>query len=277
MLNAYEKVLLIIDSICLPLVLQYPQQPLKRALMKLAVVFIFLIGAAEAVTLFVDPVGGIVAFGLILLFALLIPALKNDYYPSRLILSLSLVPMVRIVSLSMPLEDVPRIWWFPIMYAPLMLAAVIAALMLGLSLRETGFNLRRPFTNLMVGISGIGLGLVEYFILKPEPLVTELTWQAALVPALILLLTTGLVEEFIFRGVLQQTAVELLGKPGIVYVSLIFAVLHMGFLSVLDIIFVLGAGLYFGWVVYKTGSLTGVILAHGLTNIVLFIVAPLIF
>jgi len=276
-LNAYEKVLLIIDSICLPLVLQYPQQPLKRALMKLAVVFIFLIGAAEAVTLFVDPVGGIVAFGLILLFALLIPALKNDYYPSRLILSLSLVPMVRIVSLSMPLEDVPRIWWFPIMYAPLMLAAVIAALMLGLSLRETGFNLRRPFTNLMVGISGIGLGLVEYFILKPEPLVTELTWQAALVPALILLLTTGLVEEFIFRGVLQQTAVELLGKPGIVYVSLIFAVLHMGFLSVLDIIFVLGAGLYFGWVVYKTGSLTGVILAHGLTNIVLFIVAPLIF
>jgi len=245
--------------------------------MKLAVVFLFLIAIAEAVTLFIDPLGGIVAFGLILLFALLIPALKNDYYPSRLILSLSLVPMVRIVSLSMPLDNVPRIWWFPIMYAPLMLAAVVAALMLGLSLKETGFNLRRPFINLLVGISGIGLGFVEYLILKPEPMVAELTWQAALVPALILLFTTGLVEEFIFRGVLQQTAVELFGKWGIVYVSLIFAVLHMGFLSAVDIIFVLGAGLYFGWVVYKTGSLTGVILAHGATNIVLFIVAPLVF
>lgn len=245
--------------------------------MKLAAVFLFLIATAEAVTLFADPLGGIIAFGFILLFALMIPALRNNFYPSRLILSFSLVPMVRIVSLSMPLDNVPRIWWFPIMYAPLMLAAVVAALMLGLSLKETGFNLRRPLINLLVGISGVGLGFVEYFILKPEPLVAELTWQAALVPALILLLTTGLVEEFIFRGVLQQTAVEAAGKWGIVYVSLIFAVLHMGFLSVVDIVFVLGAGLYFGWVVYKTGSLAGVVLAHGATNIVLFIIAPLVF
>jgi len=245
--------------------------------MKLAFLFLLLIAAAEAVTLFVDPLGGIVVFGLILLFALLIPALKNDYFASRLILSLSLVPMVRIVSLSMPLENVPRIWWFPIMYAPLFLAALVVAYMLGLRLKETGFNLHCPFINLLVGISGIGLGFVEYFILRPESMVAELTWQAALVPALILLFTTGMVEEYIFRGVLQQTAVELYGKRGIVYVSLIFAVLHMGFLSVVDIIFVLGAGLYFGWVVYKTSSLTGVILAHGATNIVLFIVAPLIF
>ncbi|MBN1370187.1 MAG: CPBP family intramembrane metalloprotease [Dehalococcoidaceae bacterium] len=245
--------------------------------MKLAFVFLLLIAAAEAVTLFVDPLGGIVAFGFILLFALLIPALKNEYFPSRLILSLSLVPMVRIVSLSMPLENVPRIWWFPIMYTPLFLAALVVAFMLGLRLKETGFNLRRPFINLLVGISGIGLGFMEYLILKPEPMVAELTWQAALVPALILLFTTGMVEEYIFRGVLQQTAIELYGKWGIVYVSLIFAVLHMGFLSVADIFFVLVAGLYFGWVVHKTGSLTGVILAHGATNIVLFIVAPLLF
>ncbi len=128
-----------------------------------------------------------------------------------------------------------------------------------------------------IAASGTLLGLVEYLILRPAPLVEDLSWQTALLPSFILLVTTGLVEEFIFRGVLQKTAVDLLGRWGIVYVSVIFAVMHIGFLSVLDIVFVMGAGLYFGYVVHKTGSILGVTLAHGATNIMLFIVCPLLF
>ena len=84
-------------------------------------------------------------------------------------------------------------------------------------------------------------------------------------------------EELIFRGVLQRSAVQAFSGWGIVYVSLLFAILHMGFLSWLDIIFVFAVALFFGWVVKKTGSLLGVTLSHGLTNIVLFLVAPFFF
>ena len=76
---------------------------------------------------------------------------------------------------------------------------------------------------------------------------------------------------------LQRTAVEAFGGWGIIYVSLLFAVLHIGFLSLIDVVFVLGVALFFGWVVKKTGSLLGVTLSHGITNILLYLVIPFFF
>jgi hypothetical protein len=128
-----------------------------------------------------------------------------------------------------------------------------------------------------VALSGLLFGVIEYLILAPEPMVTELTWQEVWLPALIFLMCTGFVEEFIFRGVLQRTAVEVFGGWGIIYVSLLFAVLHMGFLSLIDVVFVFFVALFFSWVVKKTGSLLGVSLAHGITNIILYLVVPFFF
>jgi membrane protease YdiL (CAAX protease family) len=176
----------------------------------------------------------------------------------------------------MPLVDIPQIWWYPIIYLPLFIAAIVVIRILGYSRQDIGLKWGKLPVQLSIGAVGFGLGLIEYFILKPEPLITELTFQAAFLPALILIITTGFVEELIFRGVLQRTAVESFNKLGIVYVSLVFAVLHIGFLSIVDVAFVFVVALSFGWLVSKTGSLLGVTLAHGTTNIMLFVIAPLV-
>ena len=109
---------------------------------------------------------------------------------------------------------------------------------------------------------------------------TELTWQKVLPPALIIIVCTGFVEEFIFRGVLQRTAIEAFGWRGIAYISALFAILHMGhrgpFPWIVDVVFVFAVALFFGWVVKKVGSLFGVTLAHGITNVLLLIVFPLL-
>ncbi len=63
-------------------------------------------------------------------------------------------------------------------------------------------------------------------------------------------------------------------KEAIIYVSLLFAVVHLIHRSVIDIIFVFLVALFFGWVVKKTGSLVGVTLSHGIANTVLFLVVP---
>ena len=88
------------------------------------------------------------------------------------------------------------------------------------------------------------------------------------------MLFIGFGEEFIFRGVLQRSAVEAFNGWGVIYASLLFATLHMGFLSWLDVAFVFVVALFFGWVVQKTGSILGVTLAHSITNIMLYLVAP---
>ena len=87
---------------------------------------------------------------------------------------------------------------------------------------------------------------------------------------------TGFVEELIFRGVLQRSAVAMWGWWGIIYVSLLFASVHMIHGSAIDIAFVFVIAVFFAWVVKRTGSLLGVTLSHGITNIVLYLVAPLL-
>jgi len=97
-------------------------------------------------------------------------------------------------------------------------------------------------------------------------------------PALILLVCTGFTEEFIFRGIMQKAASDLLGqKTALVLISFFFAILHITHLSAVDVVFVFGVAVFFSAVVWRTGSLIGVTLAHGLTNIALYLILPFYF
>ncbi len=239
-----------------------------------ALIYLLAIALAEVVTVLYTPVWGIVGHIAILITVILRPALAREHPYRQLLLSLALVPLVRIMSLSMPLANLPQIWWYPIIYAPLIASAIVTMRILDYRPAQVGLTSGWLPAQLAIGLTGILFGVTEYFILAPEALVAELTWQAIWLPALILFVSTGFTEEFIFRGVLQHSAVKALGGWGIVYVSLLFAILHMGFLSWVDVAFVFVISLFFGWAVNKTGSLLGVTLSHGITNILLFLIAP---
>ncbi len=246
--------------------------------MKEAIIYLLAITAAELVTVLVQPMWGLVCHAIVLIAVVMHSALASDSRYRHLVLSLALVPLVRIISLGMPLVDIPQIWWYPIIYVPLLAATIVVMRILGQRAREVGLNFGSLPVQLAVGLSGFLLGVAEYLILAPQPMIAELTWQEVWLPALIFLMCTGFVEEFIFRGVLQRTAVAVFGSWwGIIYVSLLFAVLHVGFLSLIDVVFVFIVALFFGWVVKKTGSLFGVTLAHGITNILLYLVVPFFF
>ncbi|MBK5190531.1 MAG: CPBP family intramembrane metalloprotease, partial [Methanosarcinales archaeon] len=84
-------------------------------------------------------------------------------------------------------------------------------------------------------------------------------------------------EELAFRGLMQYHATRTMGFPGIVFISILFGFLHIGNLSVLDVLLAGGVGFIFSVVVRKTGSLYGVSVSHGIINIVLFLIAPAYF
>jgi membrane protease YdiL (CAAX protease family) len=182
------------------------------------------------------------------------------------------------MDLGMPLIPVDPIWRFPVIYVPLLVASVVVMRVLGYGRNDVGLNFRAFPVQLGVASSGLLFGWVEYLILRPGGMITQFTWSEVLPLALIFVASTWFVEEFAFRGILQRSAVDAFGGwRGIVYISLLFAILHMGFHSWLDVVFVFGVAIFFGWVVKKTGSLLGVTLAHGLTNIMLFLVIPFFF
>jgi len=232
---------------------------------------------AELATNFYDLVAGIIIHTVIFL-ALIIHAsftATNESPTSRLILSLSLVPLVRMLSLFMPFTSFAPVFWYIIIYPPLLIASFVAMRRMDYSLKRIGFMIGNLRIQLLIALSGVILGVTEYYILQPpEPLVPELTLGGVLLSIIALGGGTGLVEEFVFRGILQQTSKEVLGRGWLVYVAYLFAILHVIHYSILDIFFVFAVGVYFGWIVNKTGSLFGVILAHSLTNIMLFLVLP---
>ena len=193
-----------------------------------------------------------------------------------LLFALTLVPLIRILSLSMPLARFDPALWYLMAGLPVFLGALVIMGSLGLRPAAVGLRLNRSPLQPAVVCLGLGLGFLEYQILRPEPLIGELTLARFVLPALILLVATGFLEEFLFRGILQTSASQVLAGFAIPYVSLVFAILHIGYRSALDVAFVLVIALIYGWVARRTGSIMGVSMSHGITNIMLFLVVPFI-
>ena len=231
--------------------------------------------AAEVLTVFLNIMAGIICHGVLLVVFIVQAALAPDRVRRNLFMALCLAPLIRILSLSMPLAPIPQIYWYLLIYGPLLAATVIVMLNTRLAPRDVGLVTRGWPLQITFGIvTGLALGVLEYVILRPVPLASSFTLVAVLAPALILVITTGFVEELIFRGVMQTLSERVMGPLSVLYVSLIFAVLHVGHYSALDVVFVFLVALLFTAMVKKSGSLLGVTLAHGIANSMLYCVMP---
>jgi membrane protease YdiL (CAAX protease family) len=229
---------------------------------------------AESLAVILAPVVGLLLHGLLLIALIVHAALFSDTNRRRFLTVFALVPLIRLMSLMMPLPNFPFIYWYALVGAPLLVAAYVTQNSLGLRPGEVGLNGRSIPFQLLVGATGIGLGYLEYLILRPEPLAPSPALSDIWLPMLILVVFTGFLEEWIFRGLLQLVAFENLGRVGLLFVAVVFAVMHLGYHSIPDIIFVFSVALYFGWVTMRTGSIVGVTVAHSLTNVGLFLVFP---
>ncbi len=241
----------------------------------IAVGYVLLITAAELVTSLVDPQLGLLLNIGLLVVLLLHGALAHDAAQRDLTLALTLAPLIRILSLAMPLLHFPQVTWYPLVSVPLLLALWMIVRQGGVTRQQLGLRSGTLVLQLMLVGMGLGLGVLEYFLLRPEPMITSFGWQPILLASLSLLIFTGFTEEIIFRGLLQSLAIPVLGTTSaIFYAALLFAVLHIGYLSIAHVLFVFAVGVAFGYMVHWTGSILGVTLVHGLTNITLFLLMP---
>lgn len=240
-------------------------------------VYVGLLAVSEITTFLISAAVGMVMYGFVLVAILLHASFLWQHPAHRALLSLTFVPIIRLVSLAVPLGQFPLIQAYAITGVPLIISAVVSMRSMRMRPREVGLGLgRRPLLQLFIIPTGLVLGIAEYLILRPEAIVVGTSWRDFVVPAIILLVCTGFAEEFMFRGIMQGTMRPLFGTACIVLVSFIFTVQHIGYRSPLDLIIVMVAGLMFGVVAYRSHSIWGVTLAHGLTNIVLFLICPAI-
>lgn len=240
-------------------------------------VFILGVAAAEMVTTYLHPQAGMGLHGAILVGVMLYSALRLRGAAQKLLVTLALAPLIRLVNLSMPLAQFQLSYRYMITGTPLLISAMLAWRLTGFRRESIGLSTGREWpVQISVALCGLGFGWLEYHILRPQPLAQSFSLDHLWMPALILLVFTGFLEELIFRGLMQTAAEPVLKRMGVVYISLLFAVLHTGYRSAVDVVFVFLVGLFFGLVVQRTRSLAGVTLAHGLTNITLFLIVPFV-
>lgn len=234
------------------------------------------IASAELITVLVNPMGGMIIHLVLLVLLILSSAMVSNQPSHKLFLAMTLAPLIRIVGLSMSLPLFSEIYWYLLTSIPLLIGILVIIRILNLQPREIGLTIGRIPIQGLIALTGVGLGGIAYLILKPEPLIPTLGWPDIVAPSLILLIATGFVEELAFRGVMQYTSIQALGPWGWTYTAVLYSMLQIGQLSAIHWLFVLLVALIFGWLVKRTGSILGVSLSHGLLNIGLFLVFPLL-
>ena len=246
--------------------------------------YLLLITFSEIVTVWIVPQATALIFGLLQLQFMLMLFLISLHTAVRwhtnernVLLSLAIVPIIRLISLSLPLANIPLIYWYFIISIPIFIAAFMMVRQLGYSWDDIGINGRYLLWQIPIALSGFVIGYLEFLILEPRSLIQTFSWVQFVLAGLILLISTGFLEELIFRRIMQINAVERFGRGfGIIYVAAIFGVMHIGYNSFIDVLFVFIAGLYLGWVVDITNSIVGATIAHGIANITLFLIMPVL-
>lgn len=175
---------------------------------------------------------------------------------------------------AIPLVSFYDLFRFAIISIPVLIATFAAMRVLEFGVDDVGLTLRRLPLQIAVALTGIPLGLAGYLILKPHTVVIGHTWEDMVLPGIIFIVCIGFVQKLIFRGMMQRASQGVLGRWGILYISLLFAILSMGQLSVLNMVFMFGVAVYFSSVVKQTGSLLGVSVAHGIMALGVYLVMP---
>lgn len=209
-------------------------------------------------------------------FTLTILILSAVYIENRLFPILMLLPLFRLLNVGMPILFKLTLYSYPIIYAPMFIPIYFIVREKMLSRSEVGITLKDFWFYLPLAVAvGFALGYGEYRVLRSGVLVPDFSVESILTLSLTMIIFVGLIEEFIFRSGLQTVMEERLGPiAGLAVTSVLFGFMHSGYHIPLEILYVSFAGLVFGLLFWVTRSLLIIAIAHGITNVSLFLVAP---
>ena len=182
------------------------------------------------------------------------------------------ISVVRLVTLGALPGDVSPLTRLVVVGVPALVAVAMAARQ-----RSPEWRLLRPHTGgwpgqLLVGLVGIPSALAVWKIAPPA---VEVRGGASpLVAAAVLVIFAALPEELLYRGLLVPAAAAVVGAWGIPFASATYALAYVSGGSIATVLLAFLLGMVLGWCRWLTGSVVGVIGAHGLLNVIVYLVLP---
>ena len=189
-------------------------------------------------------------------------------------LTLTLVPLLHVLSLGLPLERLSSYFWSFLVCVPAFAAVTVVIRQLGFAPSELSLAMERIPQQTVVGLLGIPIGGVVFLLLRPSYPLAETPVESVI--AVLSLCLAGVLDEVIFRGVLQETALVALGERGVIYTSALYAILQIETRSLTTVIVAFIMSMGFAWYVRRTRTVVGVAVMHSLANVVVYLVLPMI-
>ena len=190
--------------------------------------------------------------------------------------ALMLLPILRLINLSMPIFIETTLYTFIFIYGTLAIPVAVIIIHQRHSFEQIGISLKNIEAYMFLSIPlGFLLGLGEYLIIQTGYLIPELTFGNLLKLTLIMVFFVGLVEELIFRAILQTRLEQALSvREALLITSLLFGLMHSGYGTFYEILYTCFVGFIMGLAFYKTRSLPFIAVLHGFVNVFLFGIFP---
>jgi membrane protease YdiL (CAAX protease family) len=231
----------------------------------------------EWVFAYQDVVYGIIlALFLALIIYMVIPISKLGQAFTDSAESLALLPLYILLTSSLPWFFLSQELLLPAVYSAILALCTWHIYRKSISLKDIGLRRDKILKYALLGVLlGIPLGVSEYFIITPVAAFPAFEVKYLMRDLAYMVVFVGLGEEVLFRGLIQRDMMNLLGgKWGLFGASLMFGVMHLTWRSIPELAFTFLAGLAFGYLYYRTRSLTAPIIAHGVGNTVLVAIMP---
>lgn len=192
--------------------------------------------------------------------------------------ALAMLPILRLVNISMPVFTPMTLYLYIYIYAPLLIPLFIIVRRQGLTLKDLGFTPEKLYLYIPLAlVVGYLIGLGEYNIITVGSLIPDTSAGSLFKLSVVMFVFVGFVEEIIFRSLLQTRLQGSLGMAGGLLVSsVLFGMMHSGYGTIYEIFFTSLAGIIIGYMFQRTGSLPLVAITHGFVNVFLFGLIPLL-
>ncbi|MDY9926354.1 type II CAAX endopeptidase family protein [Methanosarcina sp.] len=229
------------------------------------------------ILIFSDRMGAAVWIHIGTLIALsLSNILMKDPEVHKIHQAMMLLPVLRLINLSMPVFYETTLYTFVFIYGPLAIPLAIIVVHQRHSLEQIGITLKHIIPYMLLSIPlGFVLGLGEYLTIKTGYLIPDLSFMNLLKLTIVMVFFVGLVEELIFRSVLQTRLENAFGMwEAILITSFLFGLMHSGYGTFQEILYTGFVGFIMGLAFYKTRSLPFIAVLHGFVNVFLFGILP---
>lgn len=217
-----------------------------------------------------------IAYTLLLLALSFSIAVTENHAVRRIYQALLLLTIFRLINFSMPVFLERNLYSFIFIYAPLAIPITIATSHQKIVYEKKKDTLKKIWIYLPLSvITGFAFAQAEYILIGTRELIPDLSPANLLALIIVMIFIVALVEELIFRAILQTSFEEFLGPAGgIILASLLFGIMHSTYGTPLEMVYTFFVGGFLGYLFYRTRSFPLVVMIHGSINVFLFGIIP---